>query len=61
VLVVLVTGERSVDASRPHAERVAAALPDARIVVLDGQDHVADVLDPAAFAAHIVPFLKGDG
>ena len=61
VPVLLVTGESSVDASRRHAEAVAAALPNARIVVLDDQDHLADVLDPAAFAAHIVPFLTNDG
>jgi pimeloyl-ACP methyl ester carboxylesterase len=40
---------------------VAAALPKARIFVLDGQGHVADALDPAAFAAQIVPFLKSAG
>lgn len=61
VPVLLVTGEHSVDASKTHAETVAVALPNARIVVLDGQDHVADALDPAAFAARIVPFLKSAG
>jgi pimeloyl-ACP methyl ester carboxylesterase len=61
VPVLLVTGEHSVDASKPHAETVAAALANARVVVLDGQDHVADALDPAAFAARIVPFLKSAG
>jgi pimeloyl-ACP methyl ester carboxylesterase len=44
--VLLITGENSVDASHPHVEAVAAALPDARIAVLKGQEHVADVLDP---------------
>jgi hypothetical protein len=28
---------------------VAAALPDARIVVLEGQEHVADILVPKTF------------
>lgn len=37
VPVLLVTGEHSVDASKPHAETVAAALPDARIIVLGGK------------------------
>jgi pimeloyl-ACP methyl ester carboxylesterase len=58
--VLLITGENSVDASHPHVEAVAAALPDARIAVLKGQEHVADVLDPELFAARVVPFLKGD-
>jgi pimeloyl-ACP methyl ester carboxylesterase len=57
--VLLITGENSADASKPHAEAVAAALPDARIAVLEGQEHVADVLDPELFAARVVPFLKG--
>lgn len=61
VPVLLVTGANSVDASRPHAETVAAALPNARVVILDGQGHVADALDPAAFAAQVVPFLKSAG
>jgi hypothetical protein len=33
---------------------VAAALPDARIVVLEGQEHVADVLVPEVFAEHLL-------
>jgi pimeloyl-ACP methyl ester carboxylesterase len=58
--VLLITGENSSDASKPHAESAAAALPDARIAVLEGQEHVADVLDPELFAARVVPFLRGD-
>lgn len=61
VPVLVVTGEHSIDASKPHAETVAAALPNARIAGLEGQDHAADALDPAAFAAQIVPFLKSAG
>jgi pimeloyl-ACP methyl ester carboxylesterase len=58
--VLLITGEHSADVSKPHAESVAAALPDARIAVLEGHEHVADVLDPVLFAARVVPFLRGD-
>jgi pimeloyl-ACP methyl ester carboxylesterase len=58
--VLLITGEHSADPSRPHAEPVAAALPDARIAVLEGQEHVADVLNPELFAARVVPFLTDD-
>jgi hypothetical protein len=36
---------------------VAAALPDARIVILEGQEHVADVLVPAVFAEQLMAFL----
>jgi pimeloyl-ACP methyl ester carboxylesterase len=61
VPVLLVTGENSCDASRPDVEIVAAALPNARIFVLPGQEHVADVLDPELFAARVVPFLQKDG
>jgi pimeloyl-ACP methyl ester carboxylesterase len=60
VPVLLVTGEHSVDASKPHVEVVAAALPNARVVVLDGQEHVADALAPELFAAHVVSFLQSD-
>jgi hypothetical protein len=37
---------------------VAAALPDARIVVIEGQEHVADVLVPQVFAGHLLGFLR---
>lgn len=59
VPVLLVTGDKSADASKADIERVASALPNARVVVLEGQEHVADVLDPERFAAQIVPFLVG--
>ena len=49
--VLLVTGESSADASKASIESVAAALPNARILTLEGQEHVADVLDPERFAA----------
>jgi hypothetical protein len=37
---------------------VAAALPDARIAYLDGQQHIADVLAPEQFAEHVLEFLR---
>jgi pimeloyl-ACP methyl ester carboxylesterase len=58
VPVLLVTGERSSDPSKADVEVVEAALPNARVIVLDRQEHVADVLDPAAFAQQVVPFLQ---
>jgi hypothetical protein len=55
----LVTGERSTDPSKADIQSLAATLPDARILVLEGQQHVADVLDPKGFAAQVVPFMMG--
>jgi pimeloyl-ACP methyl ester carboxylesterase len=58
VPVLLLTGEHSSDPSKADIEAVAAALPDARIVVLEGQEHVADVLVPEVFAGHVLAFLR---
>ncbi|HWC11747.1 MAG TPA: alpha/beta hydrolase [Acidimicrobiales bacterium] len=55
--VLLVTGERSADASTADIDSVAAALPDARILLLEGQEHVADVLEPELFTERVLPFL----
>jgi len=57
--VLLVVGEHSSDATKPCAELVAESLPNARVAVLDGQEHIADILDPEGFAARVVPFLQG--
>jgi len=57
VPVLLVTGEKSSDPSKADIEAVAGALPDARIVVIAGQEHVADVLVPEVFAGHVLAFL----
>jgi pimeloyl-ACP methyl ester carboxylesterase len=58
VPVLLLTGEHSTDPAKPAVEAVAAALPDARIVVLKGQEHVADVLAPETFAGDLLAFLN---
>jgi pimeloyl-ACP methyl ester carboxylesterase len=58
VPVLLLTGENSSDPAKADIEAVAAALPDARIVVIEGQEHVADVLVPEVFAGHILAFLR---
>jgi pimeloyl-ACP methyl ester carboxylesterase len=42
---------------RHAGEAVAAAFPDARVVVLEGQGHVADLLAPALVAEQLLPFL----
>jgi pimeloyl-ACP methyl ester carboxylesterase len=43
----------------PEAKAVARALPDARIVRLEGQGHAADLLAPDAVAAPLLAFLRG--
>ena len=58
VPVLLVTGEHSADPAKADIEAVAAALPDARIVVIEGQEHVADVLVPEVFAQQLLAFLR---
>jgi pimeloyl-ACP methyl ester carboxylesterase len=59
VPTLLLTGADSRDPFAADTGAVAAALPDARVVVLEGQQHVADILDPEAFAGHLVGFLRG--
>jgi pimeloyl-ACP methyl ester carboxylesterase len=57
--VLLVTGEESTDPAKAEAETVAAALPDVRQLVLTGQQHIADILDPETFTKHLLEFLHG--
>ena len=57
VPVLLVTGEGSTDPAKSEVGAVAAALPAARLLVLPGQQHIADILDPATFAMHLLGFL----
>jgi len=58
VPTLLLTGSDSRDLFAADIETVAAALPDARILVLEGHQHVADVLVPEVFADHVVGFLR---
>jgi len=58
VPVLLLSGENSSDPSKADIETVAAALPDARIVVLEGQEHVADILVPKTFSEKVTAFLR---
>jgi pimeloyl-ACP methyl ester carboxylesterase len=57
VPVLLVTGEESADPAKAEVGAVAAALPDAQVLVLAGQQHIADILDPETFAKHLLEFL----
>ncbi|HJW36824.1 MAG TPA: alpha/beta hydrolase [Actinomycetes bacterium] len=57
VPTLLLTGSDSDDPFAADLGTVAAALPDARVGVLDGQRHVADILAPELFARHLLGFL----
>jgi hypothetical protein len=39
-------------------ETVAAALPDARVSILEGQQHIAIDLVPEEFAQRVMDFLR---
>ena len=58
VPVLLLTGGDSPDFFKADIDTVAAALPDARIVVIEGQQHIAIDLAPEVFADHVVAFLR---
>jgi pimeloyl-ACP methyl ester carboxylesterase len=54
---LLLLGSESPEWARLGAERVCAVLPDARIVVLPGQGHVAIDTAPELFVSEVVRFL----
>ena len=58
VPVLLLVGADSPDEIKADPEIVAAALPDARIHVLEGQMHLAHLSDPQTFAGHVLAFLQ---
>jgi pimeloyl-ACP methyl ester carboxylesterase len=58
VPVLLVGGGESPDYMKSDTRAIAGALPNARVVVLEGQDHVGDILAPEAFAEAVIPFLR---
>jgi pimeloyl-ACP methyl ester carboxylesterase len=58
VPVLLLVGTDTPDELRDDPETVAAALPNARIASLEGQQHIADVLAPELFAERLLEFLR---
>lgn len=58
VPVLVLTGSETPPELKDDPEAIAAALPDARIGVLEGQQHIADVLVPEAFAGQVLTFLR---
>jgi pimeloyl-ACP methyl ester carboxylesterase len=58
VPTLLLTGEDSPEFLRTDIATLVAALPNARVLVLQGQEHVADVLVPDHFSEHLLAFLR---
>jgi pimeloyl-ACP methyl ester carboxylesterase len=54
---LLLIGSESPD-WRPEVETVAAALPDVRVAILDGQTHTADIIAPELVAEQVFAFLQ---
>lgn len=58
VPTLMLVGGDSPDFLKAGIDTVAAALPDAHIVVIEGQQHIAIDLVPEVFADHVVAFLR---
>ena len=61
VPTLLLEGEQTPPGFKAGIEAVAAALPDARRAMLEGQAHTADVVAPEQVAEHLLPFLDRAG
>lgn len=55
---LVLRGSDSPEFLRGGAQQVAEAIPDARLVTLDGHQHVADQTDPEMFAEVVRGFLE---
>lgn len=60
VPVLLLVGGDSPGHLTADPEAVAGALPDGRVVVLEGQQHVAHHQVPERFAEHVLGFLRDE-
>jgi len=58
VPVLLLVGGDSPVETKADPDVVSAALPDARIRVLEGQMHMAHLTDPETFAEQVLSFLR---
>ncbi len=58
VPTLLLVGSESTDEVKAEPEIVAAAIPDARIRVLDGQTHMAHLAAPDDFASAVLEFVR---
>lgn len=57
VPTLLLIGSDSPDPAAGEVGIVADAMPDARVEVLEGQQHVADILAPEFFCERVISFL----
>jgi pimeloyl-ACP methyl ester carboxylesterase len=58
VPTLLLTGSESVQITRDGTSALHGALPNSRIVVLEGQGHVAVTTAPELFVGEVVAFLN---
>jgi pimeloyl-ACP methyl ester carboxylesterase len=58
VPVLMLVGGDSPDWIKADYQTVAAALPNARVTILEGQQHIAIDLIPEEFAEHVIAFLR---
>lgn len=58
---ILLVGENSPAHEHGCAREIAEALPDARVVILPGQQHAAMYMDPALFVDQVVRLLDPEG
>jgi pimeloyl-ACP methyl ester carboxylesterase len=58
VPTLMLVGGDSPDFLKAGVDVVAAELDDARVVVMEGQQHIAIDLVPAVFADHVLAFLR---
>jgi pimeloyl-ACP methyl ester carboxylesterase len=59
VPALVIVGGDSPPFMQEATHAVARALPDCQLVVMEGQQHVADQLVPGEFATHVLDFLRG--
>ena len=54
---MLLVGSESPAGWKSDAERLVGMLPNARVTILDGQEHLADALAPELVTSKLLPFL----
>jgi len=58
VPVAIVLGDHDEAITRPHSEMMAAAIPGAKLVILENVSHFAMLQDPAHYSSAVLEFLK---
>lgn len=59
VPTLLLVGGESPPRELKWAEVVASGLPDARVAVMEGQEHIAMYTAPEQFAKELITFARG--